>query len=358
MAGRSRPLLFLVAVSFALWSLGACNCGDQPEPDGDVDAGAEATADAGAADASVAGDDADTGAGSDAGSADAGSADAGSVDAGSVDAGAVDAGFPDASVAYDDAGCSLPAAVVLNPTDAGLPADGLRLWLRADTAVSVTAAGEVCRWNDVSGLGNDFTPATTTRPLWVATGLNDHPAVSFPGPNRYLTRAGVLGIPPAAGRTVALIGLNPDLTHRFLYFEMGKVGTPGTYFSIDTNTFNTTGGKEGAYLTNNAYDADLATAAEVRTHVLSVSTLDAGTALPGALQYSVNGTVRTLTRTSGGLGNSTVEDFSGADTTLLGYGVSGFTGAVMGDVLVYDRPLTVSERTAVEAYLRARYPTP
>jgi hypothetical protein len=359
MPGRSRPLLLLVTVPLVLWTLGACNCGGQPEPEGEVDAGAEATADAGAVDAPVA--DAGTGAGSDAGSMDAGagSMDAGAVeDAGAPDAGGLDAGAPDAAVAYDDAGCSVPPTVVLDATDAGLPVDGLRLWLRADTAVSVTADGEVCRWNDVSGLGHDFTPATATRPRWVATGLNGYPAVSFPGPNRHLTRAGVLGIPPTAGRTAALIGLDPDLTHRFLYFEMGQVGTPGTYFSLDTNTFNTTGGKEGAYLTNNAYDADLATAAEVRTHVLSVSTLDAGTPLPGPMRYSVNGTVRTLTRTSGGLGNGTIEDFSGANTTLLGYGVSGFTGAVVGDVLVYDRALTASERTEVEAYLRGRYPSP
>jgi hypothetical protein len=81
-----------------------------------------------------------------------------------------------------------------------------------------------------------------------------------------------------------------------------------------------------------------------------------GTALPAALTYTVDGVVRALTRTPGGLGNGLVEDFSGANFTALGNAVAGFTGAELGDVLVWDRALTAPERAQVEAYFAARYP--
>ena len=78
--------------------------------------------------------------------------------------------------------------------------------------------------------------------------------------------------------------------------------------------------------------------------------------LPGVLIYSVNGVARALTRTPGGLGDGTVEDFSKANFTAVAAGQDGFTGAKLGDVAVYDRALSDDERAAVEAYLRARFP--
>jgi hypothetical protein len=329
-------VLVVVAVS-----LSGCNCGDG---NGGGDAGPGE--DAGGHDAGLT---------SDAG-LDAGLPDSGTLDAGTTDAGLPDAGAPDAGPGVDDAGCPLPTGLVLDAQDAGLPASGLRLWLRADTALAVVDGGAVCRWEDVSGNGQHFVPGTATPPWLSPAGLRGHPAVSFPGPSRHLTRSGVLGISATAGRTIAVIGLTQDTVRRFQYLIMGHAGSAGTYFSTDMNAFNTSGSKEGVYVTNNAYDADLATAAEVRTHVFSISSFAPGGDLPGVVQYSVSGTLRTLTRTPGGLGNGTVEDFSSADFTSVGLGTSGFTGALVGDVLVYDRALSATERTAVEAYLQARYP--
>jgi hypothetical protein len=166
----------------------------------------------------------------------------------------------------------------------------------------------------------------------------------------------VLGLPARSGRTVAVIGLTTDLTHRFQYFVQGLPGSAGTYFGLDMNTFQTAGSRESVYITNNAFDTDLATAAEVRTHVYSISSFTPGGALPGVLQYWVSGVQRSLTRIQAGLGNGTVEDFSGANVTVLGGGEPAYTGALLGDVLVYDHALTDPERLAVEAYLQSRYP--
>lgn len=74
------------------------------------------------------------------------------------------------------------------------------------------------------------------------------------------------------------------------------------------------------------------------------------------LSYRVSGTPRTLTRSPGGLGNGTVEDFAAANFTAIGAGDTGYGVALMGDPLVWDRALTDEERLAVEAYLQARFP--
>ena len=90
--------------------------------------------------------------------------------------------------------------------------------------------------------------------------------------------------------------------------------------------------------------------------MITLQTFAPGTPILGILEYAIDGTVRTLTRTPGGLGNGNTEDFSVANFTALGSGPSGFTGGVMGDMLVYDRPLSTAERNQVEAYLQSRYP--
>ncbi|HEX4386203.1 MAG TPA: hypothetical protein VH083_24780 [Myxococcales bacterium] len=288
---------------------------------------------------------------------DAGPADAG--DAGTVDAGAPDAGDAGVVVLFDDAGCPLPTNAVLDPADAGIPADGLTLWLRTDIGLAATDAGVICRWEDVSGNGNHFLPGTVTPALYDATGLSGHPAVSIQGPNQYLIRSGVLGIPAASARTVALIGQTQDTTHRYQSFEQGQAGTAGTYFGIDMNTFHTSGAKEGVYVTNNAFDSNIDAGTDIRTHVYSISSFASGGVLPGVLIYSVNGVVSTLSFTpDDGLGNGTVEDFSKANFTTVATGQDGFTGAKLGDVVVYSRALNDDERAAVEAYLRARFPPP
>jgi hypothetical protein len=105
-------------------------------------------------------------------------------------------------------------------------------------------------------------------------------------------------------------------------------------------------------VTNNAYDTPLATTSIApRIHVLTLSTLVPTTPVLDALDYRVNGVSQTLTRTPGGLGNGQIEDFSGANFTLVGFG----THAIMAEALVYDRALSVDERVAVETALAARY---
>lgn len=292
---------------------------------------------------------------SDANSPDAAPQDAGPQDAEGTDAEPPDSGAPDTGL-RDDAGCPFPSGAVDDPSAAGLPS-GLVLWLRGERGVATLPDGiSVCRWEDVSGNGRHFTPASPTLPRYDATAVDGRPAVVF-STNSRLERPDVLGLSPTQGRAIAVRSQVADTTRRFGSLIQGNRNNNWEYLELEQNTFNTTGSRVGVYLTANAYDSDVATSTNARTHVYSISTIAPGTSLPGALSYAVDGVERTLTRTPGGNGpsgpgNNLVWDFSGANFTSIGEtSAVGFTGGGIGEVLVFDHALTAPERAAVEAYL-------
>jgi hypothetical protein len=257
------------------------------------------------------------------------------------------------ALAFDGgADCVAPSGEAsLDAAAAGFPADGLVLWLRGDRGVYKTATSAVCGWADQSGHGAVLT-AHGGRPSWSATGVAGLPAVRSTTAGEGLSVAGVLGIAPTSPRTIVAVSLLVSATNRFLPFEQGQSGTPGTYLGLDTNTFNTAGSREGVYMMNNAYDAALATTtAAPRVHVYTISAMTIGTPVLSGIDYRVDGATQTLTRTSGGLGNGNFEDFSGANFT----SVATNTEGIVAEVLVYDRALSVTERATVEAALKTRY---
>jgi hypothetical protein len=256
-------------------------------------------------------------------------------------------------------GCDPPQRVEapLVPGAEGVPAAGLVLWLRGDRGIYMTpGAGAVCAWADQSPR-RGLLSASGARPLWTPMGVGGQDAVHFTTTAKALTTGGVLGIAPTSGRTFVAVQQLVTTTRRFDAVMQGQSGTPGTYLNVDTNTFLTAGSREGVYATNNAYDSALATSTAARVHVYTLSTMTPGTAVLSALAYRVNGAAQTLTRTAGGLGNGTLEDFTNADFTAVG--VSGAEpDALVAEVLVYDRALTADETTALETTLKARYAIP
>ena len=88
--------------------------------------------------------------------------------------------------------------------------------------------------------------AASVKPAFDPVGIKSKPAVLFPAPSTYLQRNDMLGIAATSGRTIAVYSRTIDTTHRFQHFAQGAPGTPGTYFAIDANSFNTVGSREGA----------------------------------------------------------------------------------------------------------------
>ena len=256
------------------------------------------------------------------------------------------------------AGCVGPGAETpLTPAGVGIPATGLVLWVRADHGIYKTAQNEVCAWRDQSGNGNDLRQFTS-RPTWQSSAVGGQPAIHAANTSQVLYTDGVLGIPATSGRTFIAVSQLVAANGRFNPLMQGQSGSSNVYVMIDANTWQTAGSREGAYVTNSSYDTGLATGTAPRLHVLTLSTMVAGTALSGALAYRVDGVAQTFTLKSG---NGTIQSFAGANFTSVGsVNASPSSGVAPGDglvaeALVYDRALGADEIAAVEAALRARY---
>ena len=100
-----------------------------------------------------------------------------------VDASAVPLGNPEASTTI-----SFQNAVRPEPGGVG---SGLTMWYRADAGVSLGAGTSVATWGDQSLGGQDVTQGDlAAQPTWVSNALNGNPALSFDGGD-YLDRPGV-----------------------------------------------------------------------------------------------------------------------------------------------------------------------
>ncbi|MBN8706312.1 MAG: T9SS type A sorting domain-containing protein [Bacteroidetes bacterium] len=74
----------------------------------------------------------------------------------------------------------------VSPIPHGIPADGLRLWLKSDSGL-VSEAGKVTSWTDISGNGFSLiSEAGSEQPLLVENEINNLPAVVFDGVNDFL----------------------------------------------------------------------------------------------------------------------------------------------------------------------------
>jgi hypothetical protein len=299
------------------------------------------------------------------------------IEAGGVDASsaASEAGSDAAPGAAFEAGpgCQAPAGpATLSPSTAGVPASGLVLWLRADTGVYTVAADagaasvdgaapapQVCAWADASGNGWVLQNPTASAPAWRSQGPGGHPAIEFASTTAALQTAGVLGLGATSPRTFIAVETMINAGARFEPVGQGLTGSAGTYIMIDANPYETAGNLEGVYMTSNAFDTATATAASMtRVHVYTVSAMTVGTPVVDSVSYRVNGAAQTLTLLPGG-SDGTFQDFSAADFTSVGSSYTSTTGvppdALVSEVLVYDRALSSSETTSVEAALQARY---
>jgi hypothetical protein len=295
-----------------------------------------------ATDATSSDGDGDTDASADAASGDATDAPSGDVVA------AIDAGV----------GCMPPADdTALSAAAEGLPADGLVLWVRGDRGVYKMADDTVCGWRDQVS-SSRLLHASTSRPTWQGASVGGQAAIHFNvvGDDLYTDPLGILA---TSARTFIAVSQLASATGRFHPILQGQGNSAGTYIGIDANTWQTVGSREGVYVTNNSYDSATTTITTApRIHVLTLSTLALGTAVMTALDYRIDGATQTLTLKAG---DGTIADFSAADFTTVG-AVSGTpsAGVTTGDgfvaeALIYNRALTLVERAAVEAVLKARY---
>lgn len=265
---------------------------------------------------------------------------------------------------YDDAGCRDEPLVLPSAAAEGLPATGLKAWLRADLGARTREDGTtLCAWSDLSGNGNDFLPSANGTSSVGPSTLKGKAGVSFTD-GRGVYISSVLGIPSTSGRTVALFAQRTgSVGTRSSLFTQGISPTNQvTHIILENNTWVTAGGnKEGVYMTNSSFDTDVVATTDPRSFVFSISDFTAGKKIlgdpqavppvPPLVSYWIDGNKATLTTRSGG----EVGPFDKANVTGFGYQGSG-SGKIIGEGLIWDRALTTEEAQKVIAYFAKRYP--
>jgi YVTN family beta-propeller protein len=231
---------------------------------------------------------------------------------------------------------------VTTETALPIPAEGLRLWLRADSGVTLNGSNQVSGWADISG--NGFTVAQGTgakQPLWVDGAVNGKPILRFDGGDDYLQTAAPVDLLNGAGDFTLFVAVKPASTQRSYADIVDYQHANYVNFAIqqnggETNRFGGVG-LAGVYLSANHY--------QILTNVCAgaLATSAAMFVNGGRMAYNSGFAGSSFSTRYFTVGNKSVEEAPRQ-----------FNGDI-AEVIVYNTPLADADRQAVEAYLLAKY---
>lgn len=210
----------------------------------------------------------------------------------------------------------------ITPASAGIPAQGLRLWLRGDAGTCVYLNDRISGWRDLSGNGNVL---AGTGAVVVPDGLNGKPAVRFDGSGIYSQQANPVGAP----YTVLTVSRQDGNSRQRLISSASTNWLAGYH-----------GGREDQLYTEGWVNQPAIPA----------------TGAPYLYTATGSGGASALYRNSTKL----VENANGtAAPGLLALGGTPIYGEAsdgeVAEVLVYDSVLSDEQRAQVEGYLKTRY---
>jgi hypothetical protein len=287
----------------------------------------------------------------------------------SIDATERDVAEPDVTVASQDAAAVIDATPAVDAPPADAPHEvppwtpqaitaKLAFWFDPTSLVPLT--GQVPKWTDLSGNGNDATQTTQAwEPVYTASGIGGLPSATFAGPIVFLSIADSAGVQWGTSDfalfAVARGNANTTADDAMLYQKTGPSPFDGPALYINSNKPST---------------STLA-AAQVSGAIYSVSTAPPATFIDGTphlLGIRRNG-VSLEIRVDGQLSNSLVNAQVGAvDVSSIGYaGIIGQNGygtpraefqqfhGDIAEMVAVRGSLTPGELANLEAYLMTRY---
>jgi hypothetical protein len=233
---------------------------------------------------------------------------------------------------YGGASLASDPVTVTTPTAAAVPSNGMRLWLRS--TAGVPASGNLARWADQSGLGNDAVQSNAANQPTIATDqLGGLPLVHFTNERQTALNLPNLMAAAAGGEVFAIVRRTATMLGVDLWALGGSNGSryPGS-----------TGALNDDFATTGWYDTGLISQSSLSSFHL----------------YNVGGDWTCWFQNFDGrsrfthVGNTV--GFRGAP--VIGYGQRGYFDGDFAEVLIYDRVLSDPERNTVNDYLTRKYP--
>ena len=223
-----------------------------------------------------------------------------------------------------------------------IPRSGLIEWLRASNVT--TSGSNVTNWQDVSGSGNNATNGAN-QPTLVSGAVNGWPAVNFSG-TQFLQMPNTGFSNFTSGLTAILVAKPNSVTAGARLFDLGNGATSDNVsMSLPSSTgltFSTYTGSTGSSVTASSG----VTLGQFQLLEAAYNGTNTATLFVNAAQSAQSTTMQTLS-------NLARTGYLGQDPT----GANRFNGQI-AELLLWNRQLTVAERTAVEGYLLNKYQLP
>ncbi|MCE9598681.1 MAG: hypothetical protein K8S54_11990 [Spirochaetia bacterium] len=214
----------------------------------------------------------------------------------------------------------------------------LRIWLKADE-LALNDGDTVSTWNDLSGLGNNFTQGTpANRPVYRVNQVNGLPAVTI----RQATGQS-LGL---SGASSMYVNNSGSLFAVFKTIQTNAIGTTflnlggnqGRQFDISFPTFNFNYGRNG-----------------IGSHYTSAFALPSSYLAVGAIQVLQTSSNEIWNGDLKGNVTVAINDYSGAADQTSGYLSNGLLDADLAELLYFNAALSQNETDKVFCYLRNKY---
>ena len=229
--------------------------------------------------------------------------------------------------------------IQIDPTTAGLPTTNLQLWLKSDIGVT-TSGSNVTQWNDMSGNGNNGTQGTPAdQPSFIANAINGLPALAFSTTMSLNLPSGWSNFTSQGfDEFIVLEPTGSSMDNTFMY-----IGN-----SSSTNCFT---------LEQNPVPNGISLAVANGSTLSRVST-SSGVS-PLSQWQTIEGALSAGTSPTGSVYINNVLAASGTSQYLNTVTrTSNFVGAFSGniaEILLYNAPLSATQRAQVEGYLLHRY---
>lgn len=218
---------------------------------------------------------------------------------------------------------------------------GLQLWLDAALPGTITrdGLGKVSQWNDKSGNQRHCVQATSAnQPTFQSTGIAGLPAVSFDGVDDFLPFSDdTLAYVASSSFTIVYVASKPTTTNTYVIGGTGS-GTRNNLVTgyVSNNTYKFGFGNDDQ---NAIVPVGIAGTPEVYTLVY--------TNTDNSRRVRRNGSDVAIGASSGGLTNMTGQ--------VIGRYSAAFGAFKLGEMLIYNRALTVGEYISVERDLISKW---
>jgi len=229
----------------------------------------------------------------------------------------------------------------------------LALWFKADDSVATTSDNHVNTWLDQSGNGSNLLQSTpANQPLWVDGVLNGKPVLRFDGANTYLDGGSSVGNIQSTGASFFIVGKSN--TSQGAFVSKSLYGSAGSRYSILYEAGN---GFGFLYTDDGARTMWFPSIFSGQSNLMTV--IVNGTSTSPANTVFINSVSKGTTPITSNYSMISPYNFlvgaynngSGSIPPVGGY----FLDGDIAEIIMYNRPLSDTERQQVETYLNTKY---